>query len=510
MKKLYTIVSLMLSSLSIMATDFKDCSMAIKSNISTNIEKSNTTVSINGRTFSINGLKYDNTDLGNVELTNLQIIDGYSDGTMVYATSEPQYITIGGEKVAANFRGEVRNSKFRGILNLTINGSNYIAMIGDKADELGQLPNAGFEEFHTATVTIKDIIAPSGTFKSDEPNSWHSFQSATGSKKKYVGSSIDTYKEDNDKRTGSKDKRCVKIQSSIVKVVGMEKPANGTMTTGRLYAGSTSATDLANNSTMDFADKDKDGNGDPFYPIFTTKPDAMTVWVKFKGNVNKYPYATVKAILANGKVQDPEPEIDDYKKNVIARAANAQIESKNFTWQELNIPFEYANKNTPKGMLVTISTNAEAGKASSDKNNLDVIYVDDIAMIYNSGLKSAQYKNTNLSFADNKAAIEIEGKANEADFSIASDGEGAYISKVLKNNEGETGKSTLYITITSNDLQKSNCFEVAITDKTATVIFNIKSDSNATSSTLYNLAGQQVSNSYKGIIIKNGKKYINK
>lgn len=508
MKKLYTIVSLMLSSLSIMAADFKDCSMAIKSNISTKIEKSNTTVSINGSTFSINGLKYGNTDLGNVELTNLQVIEGYSDGTKVYATSAPQYITIGGEKVVANFRGEVRNSKFRGILNLTVNGSNYIAMIGDKADELGQLPNAGFEEFHEATITIKDIIATSGTFKSNEPNSWHSFQSVTGSKKQYVGSSIDTYKEDNDKRTGSTDKRCVKVQSSIVKVLGISQPANGTMTTGRLYAGSTSAADPANNSTMDFAATDKDGNGDPFYPIFTTKPDAMTVWVKFKGNVKNHPYATVKAILANDRVQDPEK--DDYKKNIIARAANAQIESKNFAWQELNIPFEYANKNTPKGVLVTISTNAEAGKASSNKSNLDVIYVDDIAMIYNSGLKSAQYKNTNLSFANNKTAIEIEGKANEADFSIASDGEGAYISKVLKTNESETGKSTLYITITSNDLQKSNCFEVVITDKTATGIFNIKSDSNATSSTLYNLAGQQVSNSYKGIIIKNGKKYINK
>ena len=177
------------------------------------------------------------------------------------------------------------------------------------------------------------------------------------------------------------------------------------MTTGRLYAGSTTANNTANNSTMDLAATDKDGNGDPFYPIFTTKPDAMTVWVKFKGNVKDYPNATVKAILANDKVQDPEK--DDYKKNVIARAANAQIKSNNFAWQELNIPFEYANKNTPKGVLVTISTNAEAGKASSNKSNLDVIYVDDIAMIYNSGLKSAQYKNTNLSFANNKAAIVI-------------------------------------------------------------------------------------------------------
>lgn len=493
MKKLYTIVSLMLSSLSIMATDFKDCSMAIKSNISTNIEKSNTTVFINGNTFSINGLKYDNTDLGNVELTNLQVINGYSDGTMVYATSEPQYITIGGEKVAANFRGEVRKSKFRGILNLTVNGSNYIAMIGDKADELGQLPNAGFENFHDA----------SDTSDTKEPNGWHSFKTCTGSQSGTAKKANNTFIESTEKHSGT---NCVKVQSALLLFNTI--PANGTMTTGRLHADSMKADNTANNSTMDFSDKGKDGNGDPFYPIFTTKPDAITVWVKFKGNVKDYPNATVNAILANDKVQDPEK--DDYKKNVIARATNATIESKNFAWQELNIPFEYANKNTPKGMLVTISTNAKAGKASSDKKNLDVIYVDDIAMIYNSSLKSAQYKNTNLSFADNKAAIEIEGKANEADFSIASDGEGAYISKVLKTNEGETGKSTLYITITSNDLQKSNCFEVAITDKTATGIFNIKSDSNATSSTLYNLAGQQVSNSYKGIIIKNGKKYINK
>lgn len=489
MKKLYTIVSLMLSSLSIMAADFKDCSMAIKSNISTNIEKSNTTVSINGSTFSINGLKYGNTDLGNVELTNLQVINGYSDGTMVYATSAPQYITIGGEKVAANFRGEVRNSKFRGILNLTVNGCNYIAMIGDKAEELGQLPNAGFEDFHDA----------SGT---KEPNGWHSFKTCTGGQSGTAKKANNTFIESTEKHSGT---NCVKVQSALLLYNTI--PANGTMTTGRLHAGSMSADNTANNSTMDFADKDKDGNGDPFYPIFTTKPDAMTVWVKYKGNVNKYPYATVKAILANDRVQDPE--IDDYKKNVIARATNATIES-NIKWQELNIPFKYENKNIPKGVLVTISTNAKAGKASSDKSNPDVIYVDDIAMIYNSGLKSAQYKNTILSFADNKTAIEIEGKASEADFSIASDGEGAYISKVLKTNEGETGKSTLYITITSNDLQKSNCFEVAITDKTATGIFNIKSDSNATSSTLYNLAGQQVSNSYKGIIIKNGKKYINK
>ena len=493
MKKFFTLVSLVLSSLSIMATDYTNCKMTISSNTSSNVESSQATVSINGTTFTVNGLKYAGTDLGNVVLSDLQVTDGYSDGSLVYATSTPQYITIGGEKVAANFRGEVRNSKFRGILNLTINGQNYIAMIGDKANELGQLANAGFEDFHDA----------SGT---KEPNGWHSFKTCTGAFKSTASKANNTFIESTDKHSGA---NCVKVQSDILKVMGsISQPANGTLTTGRLHAGSMSATNTANNSTLDFSDKDKDGNGAPFYTVFTNKPDGLNVWVKYKGNVSGHPYATVKAILANGKVQDPETT--SIQGNIIARAENKTIESKNFAWQELNLPFAYVNKNAPKGILVTISTNADAGKASSDNSKLDVIYVDDIALTYKSGLKTATYKGGNLTFEGNKAAIETEGAANEADFNITSDGEGAYVSKVLKANEGEAGKSTLYVTITSNDLKTSNCYEVAITDKTATGIYNVKTDSSATASTLYNLAGQQVSNSYKGIVIKNGKKYMNK
>ncbi len=39
---------------------------------------------------------------------------------------------------------------------------------------------------------------------------------------------------------------------------------------------------------------------------------------------------------------------------------------------------------------------------------------------------------------------------------------------------------------------------------------NLEASASAKSSTLYNLAGQQVSESYKGIVVKNGKKYLNK
>lgn len=45
---------------------------------------------------------------------------------------------------------------------------------------------------------------------------------------------------------------------------------------------------------------------------------------------------------------------------------------------------------------------------------------------------------------------------------------------------------------------------------TPTGISNVEASASAKSSILYNLAGQQVSESYKGIVVKNGKKYLNK
>ena len=47
---------------------------------------------------------------------------------------------------------------------------------------------------------------------------------------------------------------------------------------------------------------------------------------------------------------------------------------------------------------------------------------------------------------------------------------------------------------------------------TPTGISNVEASASASakSSTLYNLAGQKVSESYKGIVVKNGKKYLNK
>ena len=51
---------------------------------------------------------------------------------------------------------------------------------------------------------------------------------------------------------------------------------------------------------------------------------------------------------------------------------------------------------------------------------------------------------------------------------------------------------------------------VTISGGGTTAISNVEASASAKASTLYNLAGQKVSDSYKGIVVKNGKKYLNK
>lgn len=88
--------------------------------------------------------------------------------------------------------------------------------------------------------------------------------------------------------------------------------------------------------------------------MLTNKPDFIKMSVKYhvgersaknwSGKVetySNYVTASAKAILTNGKyVQDPE--VDDYKDNIIARAENKTIADTKDAWQEISIPFTYA------------------------------------------------------------------------------------------------------------------------------------------------------------------------
>lgn len=191
-------------------------------------------------------------------------------------------------------------------------------------------------------------------------------------------------------RPGSTGSNSVKLTSGIVKVSVFKVPANGTLTTGRLIAGAVDANDPKNNSTSDPSSTEKDGAGNPFYAPLAARPDSIVAWVKFKQGTLKdkdkdYKYATISAIIHdNTKYQDPE---DKTYKNVVAKAQNAKIESNGFKWQRISIPFDYesykANNVEPHNILITFSTNAKPGVASKDADNPDVMYIDDVELVYN-------------------------------------------------------------------------------------------------------------------------------
>lgn len=253
---------------------------------------------------------------------------------------------------------------------------------GDDTTKKPQIIGGDFEKWHTATYD---------KYSSQEPDGWHSFMSAKPGNPIYARACWNTHTyTSNEVRPGSTGKQSVKLTSGMVDAIFFKQPANGTITTGRLFAGSKTANDPKNNSTSDPSSTEKDGAGNPFYAPLTARPDSIVAWVKFKQGTlseenQKFKYATISAIIHdNTKYQDPE---DKTYNNVVAKAKNAKIESNGFKWQRISIPFDYesykANNVDPHNILITFSTNAEPGVASTDANNPDIMFIDDVELVYN-------------------------------------------------------------------------------------------------------------------------------
>lgn len=270
-----------------------------------------------------------------------------------------------------------------------------------------QLRNPGFETWHTST----------GSYV--EPNGWHSFESATGSLASLAGHHIE---KSTDAHAGDASARI--YATSIFGIV-----ANGTMTTGRMNAGAMSATDAANHAYLDMSLTDVDGNGDPFYTPLYSRPDAVAVWVKFKQGTpnNAHPYATISAVITDGtRYQDPE---DKAYSNVVAKAQNNRIATTDGQWVRIEAPFVYIdNAVEPKAVLITLSTNADAGQGS----NGDELLVDDIALVYNANVTSMTVKGQPVpGFSADKKDYEMELNSviTADDIAVTTDGKATHVVK---------------------------------------------------------------------------------
>lgn len=247
-----------------------------------------------------------------------------------------------------------------------------------------QLPNPGFEAWHPSADTY------------EEPDGWHSFESATGALASLAGHHIG---KSADAHSGQASARI--FATSIFGIV-----ANGTMTTGRMNAGAMTADDTANHAYLDMSMTDTDGNGDPFYTPLYSRPDSVALWVKFKqGNPSDtHPYATLSAVITDGtRYQDPE---DKPYTNVVAKATDNKIATTDGKWVRIAAPFVYTDNNvSPKAVLITVSTNADAGQGSAG----DEMIVDDIELIYNAMLTSIKIKGREVpDFSPEKTLYEME------------------------------------------------------------------------------------------------------
>lgn len=367
--------------------------------------------------------------------------------------------------VPVNLRAKIEDERLRVFIDIDL--SETLQQVIQVAIGAGyQLPNQSFEFWHTAVEGY------------EEPNGWHSFESATGALAVMAGHHLG---KSADAHSGETSARI--FATSIFGIV-----ANGTMTTGRMNAGAMSATDPGNHAYLDVSMTDLDGNGDPFYIPLYARPDSVAAWVKFKqGTPNgAHPYATISAVITDGtRYQDPE---DQVYTNVVAKAINNQIAVTDGQWVRVTAPFVYTgNAIDPKAMLITVSTNADAGQGSGD----DEVLVDDIELIYNASITGLKVKGQEVpNFSPGEAIaiyeMEADGEVTTDDIEVTVDGKTSHI---VKEVVMEDGICLCSVDVYGEDMAKwSSC--LIIVKSNAAAIHSLNTDN--TSSSYFTLDGRQV------------------
>lgn len=526
MKKLFTLIAAAMTVLSAQATDYTTkLVVKIYGSVQFSEDKTVSVTEQSDGNYTLNLKNFILPNVMNVGTINVENVKGIKCGNVtVLNTAQSIYIQNGDDSsvdswygpalgdVPITLLGEIKGESLKALLNISFGGMDIAVELGEGIESLGQLPNAGFSEFHTATYSNKT---------SQEPNGWHSFMSATGSLVGQVAGAAHTFTS-TETAPSSKDGKSVQVKSTVGEVAVLTYSANGTITTGRLKAGSITASNADNCSFSDLTSTDVDANSDPFYTVLTQKPDAMKVWLKYKvggGNGNTTTSArraTVSAIINDGTyVQDPEKT--DYSSSIIARASNTDIASNNEAWQELTLPFTYTESDAqPKAILVTMSTCSVASGGSTVSNSPDILTVDSVQLVYNCSLQSLTYKGQTVTFdASNFASIDVNGTFSLSDLQLTTDAAGAYTSYKVTTSEDydDDGNpievTNLAIAITSGDLKNAKTYNVTLNNADVSGIEKtvVAPAQTSTDVKIYNAAGQRISSLQRGlnIIVKDGK-----
>lgn len=481
MRKLSTLFCAVLMTLSAMATDYKG----------------NLTVSINGE--------------GSTQPATISIVENagkYNLSILNFMLGEGESVFPVGNIVIENVTGAVAGNLTTLYVNknITIQKGNAAGIADDAwlGPMLGEVPVKMSSSFNTNGLlgvnididmvsTLGQVIKvtfenvgnhfqmPNSDFetwsdKNKAPRHWHGFESVKGG---LSGTAKDNNKlqSSNWKRPGSLGSTSAVITSS--KVWGVL--ANGTMTNGVLKAAALSATDASNHSETDLSSTSKDANGDPFSTPIYAKPDAVKFWMRFvqadPSATADYPYAAFNAVVTDGTYyQDPENKTYH---NKVAVAAPNLGNMRAGDWRQVTCDFDYAtyaaDSAQAKAILMTFSTNATPGKGSAVTSSFklvkaDSVYIDDLELVYNAGIKSISFKGQALDLATiQTTGIELaaDEAVSSADFEVVKEGEDAKVTKLV---EATADGYVAVITAVSADLKTQVAYEINIKKPAAPVL----------------------------------------
>ena len=283
-----------------------------------------------------------------------------------------------------------------------------------------QMPGRNFENW----TKVSDKLG-------SEPDGWHSFATVDG--KFASAAKAEQVTKDEKGYLGN----CAVIKSRNLTLA----IANGTLTNGRMIAGSMTAKDHKNHAESNTS------NGSDYYTNFFGNPDALEVWVKYldKSAGTK---ASISAAITDGTTYQ-EPWSDTKQpENLIGRANKTDI-APTSKWTKVTIPFEYYNTGkATKSILVTMSTSATPGDGKGNEQ----LYVDELNFVYNKGLKSFKIKGAD---ALNQTSIELpeatELLATEVEVEV--DGYAAKVNSIIvapitdKEIEGNKVEHTTTVTV---------------------------------------------------------------
>ena len=220
-----------------------------------------------------------------------------------------------------------------------------------------------------------------------EPVHWHSGGTATGT---WSGMMPNSVEQSSQTRPGSSGSTSVRLYPSSV--VGVT--ANGTITNGRINAGSMSP---SGSSNYNYTQRSQNLYNTPI----TQLPDSLTVWVCFRSQSTSHK-AQVKAvvhgdadyqIIANGTESPSNMHVATADQRFTRTAANGGA----YNWRRLSIPFVNNGPCTDvRYILMMATTNETPGTGSTN----DDLFLDDVLLVYNPVLSMGQLSSTSFEPGD--------------------------------------------------------------------------------------------------------------